>query len=61
MQANVFNSRLYVEDLVSKIYQACRVVTNSDLEGRIFLSHPHTINGFFSCSPLNTTFCIGKT
>ena len=32
---------------------ACRVMTNGDREGRIFLSHPHTYNGFLSCSPLN--------
>ena len=25
---------------------ACRVMTNGDREGRIFLSHPHTNNGF---------------
>ena len=28
-------------------HKACRVMTNSDREGRIFLSHPHTNNGFF--------------
>ena len=27
--------------------EACRVMTNGDLEGRIFLSYPHTNNGFF--------------
>ena len=27
-------------------------MTNGDPEGRIFLSYPHTNNGFFSCSPL---------
>ena len=26
--------------------EACRVMTNIDLRGRIFLSHPHTNNGF---------------
>ena len=26
--------------------EACRVMPNSDLEGPIFLSHPHTNNGF---------------
>ena len=40
---------------------ACRVMTNTDLEWRTFLSHPHTNNGFFFCSPLNTSFYIGKT
>ena len=28
-------------------HEACRVMTNCDHEGRIFLSHPHTNNGFF--------------
>ena len=28
-------------------YEACRVMTISDHEGQIFLSHPHTNNGFF--------------
>ena len=41
-------------------HEACRVMTNGDTEGRIFISHPHTINGFFSCSPLNTTFYVEK-
>ena len=36
-------------------------MTKGDREGRIFLPHPHTNNGFFSCSPLNTSFYIGKT
>ena len=26
--------------------KACRVMTNGDREGQIFLSHPHTNNGF---------------
>ena len=30
----------------------CRVMTNGDPEGRIFLSYPNTNNGFFFCSPL---------
>ena len=29
------------------------MMTNGDHEGSILLSHPHTNNGFFSCSPLN--------
>ena len=33
-------------------HEACRVLTNDDPEGRIFLSYPHTNNEFFSCSPL---------
>ena len=28
-------------------HEACRVMTNGDHEGRIFLSHPHANNGFF--------------
>ena len=28
-------------------HKACRVITNSDPEGQIFLSHLHTNNGFF--------------
>ena len=28
-------------------HEACRVMTNSDPEGWIFLSYPHTNNGFF--------------
>ena len=28
-------------------HEACRVMTNGDPEGRIFLSYPQTNNGFF--------------
>ena len=28
-------------------HEACRVMTNSDPKGRIFLFYPHTNNGFF--------------
>ena len=28
-------------------HEACRVMTSSDREGQIFLSHPYTNNGFF--------------
>ena len=28
-------------------YEACRVMTNCELEGQIVLSYPHTNNGFF--------------
>ena len=28
-------------------HKACRVMTNGDREGGIFLSNPHTNNGFF--------------
>ena len=34
------------------------MMTNVDHEGRIFLSHPHKNNGFFSCSPFNTSFIL---
>ena len=36
------------------------MMTNGNREGRIFLSHPHTNNGLFSCSPLSTAFYIEK-
>ena len=39
-------------------HEACQVMTNGDPEGWIFLSQPHTNNGFFSCSPLNTSFIL---
>ena len=29
-------------------HSTCRVMTIGDSEGTIFLSHPHTNNGFFS-------------
>ena len=29
-------------------HEACRVITNDDPEGQIFLYYPHTNNGFFS-------------
>ena len=32
----------------------------SDQEGQIFLSHPHTKNDFFSCSPLYTSILLEK-
>ena len=28
-------------------HEACRVMTNGDPEGRIFVSYPHMNNGFF--------------
>ena len=31
----------------SRGHEACRVMTNGDREEQIFLSHPHTNNGFF--------------
>ena len=37
-------------------HEACRAMTNGDLEGHILLSHPHTNCG----SQLNTSFYIGK-
>ena len=36
------------------------MMANGDLEGRIFLANPYKNNGLFSCSPLNTSFYIGK-
>ena len=42
-------------------HETCRVMTNGDHEGRIFLSHPDRKNVFFlSCSPLNTSFILKK-
>ena len=35
-------------------HKACRVMKNGDREGQIFLSYPHTNNGFFSL--LTTVF-----
>ena len=53
----IFNIGIYhecegrVEKSVPRIavwhHEACRVMTNGDPEGRIFLSYPHTNNGFF--------------
>ena len=42
-------------DLPSDTY-----VKVGDREVRIFLSHPHTNNGFFPCSPLNISFILEK-
>ena len=42
-------------------HEACSVMTIGDREGRIFLSHPHTNNGFFSCLPLYTSFILKKS
>ena len=41
-------------------HETCRVMTNGDPEGRIFLSYPQTNNGFFTCSLLNTAFYVYK-
>ena len=42
--------------------EAWRVMTNRDhVQRRIFLSHLTRIIESFSCSPLNTSFYIGKT
>ena len=53
----VYNKRIYhecegwIENSVPMIirwrHEACRVMTKSDQEGRIFVSHPNTNNGFF--------------
>ena len=37
-------------------HEACRVMTNGDPEGRIFITHPHTNNGFFFL--LTIKYCI---
>ena len=41
----------WIEKSVPRItdwhHEFCRVMANGDREGRIFLSHPHTNNGFF--------------
>ena len=34
------------------------MMTNGDPEGRIFLFHPQTNNGFVSCSPLIPHFIL---
>ena len=44
-----------MEKSVPRIAVACRVMTNDDPEGHIFLSYPHTKNGLFF---LLTTFFI---
>ena len=40
-----------IEKIVPRIavwhHEACQLMTNGDLKGRIFLSYPHTNNGFF--------------
>ena len=36
------------------------MMTNGDRERRIFLSHPHKNNGFFTCSLLNIAFYVFK-
>ena len=54
-----------IEKFVPRItdwhHEACRVMTIGDREGVVFLSHPHTNNGLFSCSPLLYLIYIGKT
>ena len=42
-------------------HEACRVMTNGDIERQNFLSYPHTNNRFFSCQLLNNFFYNGKT
>ena len=42
-------------------HEACRVMTNGDHEGRIFLFHPHTNNGFFFLLTIKThILCLKK-
>ena len=56
MLANEYEGR--IEKSVPRIavwhHEACRVMTNGEPEGRIFISYPHTNNGFFFL--LNTVF-----
>ena len=37
-------------------HEACRVMTKGDREGQVFLSHPHTNDGFFFS--LSTNYLI---
>ena len=41
-------------------HEACRVMTISDREGRIFLSHTHMNNGFFFLLNTKCLIYIGK-
>ena len=41
-------------------HMACRVMTTVDYKGQIFLSHPHTYDGFFSLHTIKYGFCIFK-
>ena len=45
-----------VQRIAVSHHEACRVMTNGDLEGRIFLSYPHTNNVFFFL--LTTVFIL---
>ena len=42
-------------------HEACQVMTNGDPKGQIFLSHPHTNNGFFFLLTTNIASCIERT
>ena len=42
-------------------YEACRVMTNDNREGQIFLSNPHKNNGLFFLLTIKYSFYIGKT
>ena len=42
--------------MINGDHKACRVMTNGDPEGRIFLSYPHTNNEFFFL--LTTVFVV---
>ena len=46
--------------ITDRHHEACRVMTNGDREGQIFLSHPHTNNGSFFLLTKNTSFYTGK-
>ena len=57
---SAFNSEIIIEKTVPRItvwhQEACRVMTNDDRQGQIFLSHPHMNNGLFFL--LNTKYLI---
>ena len=43
----IFHDRKSIPRIAVWQFEACRVMTNCDPEGRIFLSFPHANNGFF--------------
>ena len=65
-QSKVHIIRIYRESGIEKSipriiiwhYTACRVIANGDPEEWIFLSHPHTNNGFFFLLTIENHFFI---
>ena len=49
-----------IQRITFRHHEACRVMTNRDLEGQIFRYHPHMNNGLFFLLTLNTAFHIIK-